>query len=131
MVASALKSKDLTVNPAVAVVEEEQTKKPDDVEEGSSRKKGRKSKVPNKNDISPENAEINTKIALLRAKYACHANDGSDYCWVSGEHKQHIPLGHLHFNMWAAGWIYVPGSPRAMSGIYRPQSSALFRFKDN
>ncbi|KAF8187232.1 hypothetical protein K438DRAFT_1764868 [Mycena galopus ATCC 62051] len=108
MVASALKAKDPTVNLAVAVVEDEPTKKPDDVqvEEGSSRKKGRKSKVPNENDISPENAEINAKIGLLHAKYICHANDGSDYCWVSGEHKQHIPLGHPHFNMWAAGWAH-------------------------
>jgi hypothetical protein len=61
--------------------------------------------IPSENDISAPNAEINAKIGLLRTKYTCHADDGSNYCWVSGEEKQHIALGHAHFNLWAAAWV--------------------------
>ncbi|KAJ7788577.1 hypothetical protein B0H14DRAFT_3576311 [Mycena olivaceomarginata] len=77
-----------------------------DAEDDKKKKKKdtKKSKIPSENDISAPNAEINTKIGLLRTKYTCHANDGSDYCWVSGEEKQHIALGHAHFNLWAAAW---------------------------
>ncbi|KAJ7875521.1 hypothetical protein B0H14DRAFT_2715583, partial [Mycena olivaceomarginata] len=48
------------------------------------------------NDISPVNAEINAKIALLCTKYTCHDNDGSDFCWVSPEDVKHGALGHPH-----------------------------------
>jgi hypothetical protein len=61
--------------------------------------------VPSENDISPANAEINAKIALLRTKYTCHADDGSDFCWVSPEDGKHVALGHPHFSMWAAAWV--------------------------
>jgi hypothetical protein len=61
--------------------------------------------VPSENDVSPVNAEINAKIALLRTKYTCHDSDGSDFCWVSPEDGKHIALGHAHFNMWAAAWV--------------------------
>jgi hypothetical protein len=61
--------------------------------------------VPSENDISPANSEINQKIAVLRTKYTCHGNHGSDFCWVSGEEKEHILMGHSHFNMWAATWV--------------------------
>ncbi|KAJ6470303.1 hypothetical protein DFH09DRAFT_1477815 [Mycena vulgaris] len=46
---------------------------------------------------------INDQIAILRNKWTFHTNHGSDYCWISGEEKEHIPLGNPHFNPWAAG----------------------------
>ncbi|KAJ7495341.1 hypothetical protein FB451DRAFT_1387378 [Mycena latifolia] len=67
-----------------------------------SKSKGKKSKVLNENNILPANAEINRQIAHLRTKWACSANDSSEHCWISSEEKDHIPLAHTHFNMWAA-----------------------------
>ncbi|KAJ7857967.1 hypothetical protein B0H14DRAFT_2578134 [Mycena olivaceomarginata] len=102
MVAAAIKCKDPKINLAV-----ENDSKDSDAEDDKKKKKKKdtkKSKIPSENNISAPNAEINTKIGLLCTKYMCHANDGSDYCWVSGEEKQHIPLGHVHFNLWAAAW---------------------------
>ncbi|KAJ7315001.1 hypothetical protein DFH08DRAFT_820969 [Mycena albidolilacea] len=81
--------------------------------------------IPSENDISAPNAEINAKIGLLRTKYTCHADDGSDYCWVSGKEKQNIALGHAHFNLWAAAW--VKGDANADT----PPNHAIFSGKGN
>ncbi|KAF8130014.1 hypothetical protein K438DRAFT_1999602 [Mycena galopus ATCC 62051] len=106
MVAAALRGQNPSVNLAISY-SEEKTKSDVEEEKASSKKKtGKKSKVPSENDISPANAEINAKIALLRAKYTCHTDDGSDYCWVSPEDAKHVALGHPHFNMWAAAWAH-------------------------
>ncbi|KAJ6585988.1 hypothetical protein B0H19DRAFT_1060163 [Mycena capillaripes] len=106
MIRSAKKCKDPTVNIAVSLMQDDEKTKDanDEKEEAAKKKKNKKSKIPSENDISPANAEINQKIAALRTKYTCHGNHGSDFCWVSGEEKEHIPLGHPHFNMWAAAW---------------------------
>ncbi|KAJ7871977.1 hypothetical protein B0H14DRAFT_3439190 [Mycena olivaceomarginata] len=93
------------INLAVVQFQENDGKVSDAEDDKKKKKKEtKKSKIPSENNISAPNAEINTKIGLLRTKYTCHANDGSDYCWVSGEEKQHIALGHAHFNLWAAAW---------------------------
>ncbi|KAJ7832431.1 hypothetical protein B0H14DRAFT_2592096 [Mycena olivaceomarginata] len=100
MVAAAIKCKDPKINLAV-----ENDGKVSDAEDNKKKKKKKGHKeIPSENDISAPNAEINAKIGLLRTKYTCYADDGSDYCWVSGEEKQHIALGHAHFNLWAAAW---------------------------
>ncbi|KAJ7668085.1 hypothetical protein B0H17DRAFT_1210147 [Mycena rosella] len=105
MVASAMKCKDPTVNLAVEL--DIKTKNNENVDEPPSKgkkSKGKRTKIPSENDVLPGNKVISDKIQLLRAKWTCHANDGSDYCWVSGDMKEHLPLGHAHFNMWAAAW---------------------------
>ncbi|KAJ7896654.1 hypothetical protein B0H14DRAFT_2558023 [Mycena olivaceomarginata] len=97
MVAVALQSQNPSLNLALSYSEDKS-----DIEEetaATKKKSGKKSKVPSENDISPVNAEINTKIALLRTKYTCHNNDGSEFCWVSPEDGKHIALGHPYFNM--------------------------------
>ncbi|KAJ7774449.1 hypothetical protein B0H14DRAFT_335142 [Mycena olivaceomarginata] len=107
MVAAALRSQNPSVNLALSYSEDTTLKS--DVEEqkaATKKKAGKKTKVPSENDISPVNAEINAKIALLRTKYTCHDNDGSDFCWVSPEDGKHVALGHPHFNMWAAAWAH-------------------------
>ncbi|KAJ7856503.1 hypothetical protein B0H14DRAFT_3864979 [Mycena olivaceomarginata] len=107
MVAAALRSQNPSVNLALSYSEDTTLKS--DVEEqkaAAKKKAGKKTKVPSENDISPVNAEINAKIALLRTKYTCHDNDGSDFCWVSPEDGKHVALGHPHFNMWAAAWAH-------------------------
>ncbi|KAJ7767540.1 hypothetical protein B0H14DRAFT_3895066 [Mycena olivaceomarginata] len=99
-----------------------------DVEDDKKKKKKKdtkKSKIPSENDISAPNAEINAKIGLLRTKYTCHANDGSNYCWVSGEKKRHIPLGHVHFNLWAAAWA------KGDADADTPPNHAIFSGKGN
>ncbi|KAJ7751628.1 hypothetical protein B0H16DRAFT_1839965 [Mycena metata] len=78
----------------------------DDDKKGKKKGKGKKSKPPSEKEISPINTDINSKIAVLREKYSCHANDGSDYCWVSPDDQVHVPLGNPHFNMWAAAWAH-------------------------
>ncbi|KAJ7360773.1 hypothetical protein DFH08DRAFT_800216 [Mycena albidolilacea] len=104
MIQAALKCRDPTINIAAGVPKEINDTS-DNIEPPKKAKtNGKKSKISTENDISPINAGINAKIGLLRAKYTCHANDGSDYCWVSGEDKKHIPLGNPHFNLWAAAW---------------------------
>ncbi|KAJ7787662.1 hypothetical protein B0H14DRAFT_2952274 [Mycena olivaceomarginata] len=107
MVAAALHSQNPSVNLALSYSEDTTLKS--DVEEqkaATKKKAGKKTKVPSENNISPINAEINTKIALLRTKYTCHDNNGSDFCWVSPEDGKHVALGHPHFNMWAAAWAH-------------------------
>ncbi|KAJ7639649.1 hypothetical protein DFH06DRAFT_1138372 [Mycena polygramma] len=109
MLKSAAKCKDPVVNLAVEMVHEKKKKDDSDDDTGKVKKPKKKSKmfqIPSENDILPANAEINAKIALLRTKWTCHANDGSDYCWISGEEKEHIALGNPHFNMWAAAWVF-------------------------
>ncbi|KAJ7822335.1 hypothetical protein B0H14DRAFT_3875596 [Mycena olivaceomarginata] len=107
MVAAALRSQNPSVNLALSYSEDTALKSDVEEEKAATKKKaGKKSKVPSENDISPVNAEINTKIALLRTKYTCHDNDGSDFCWVSPEDGKHVALGHAHFNMWAAAWAH-------------------------
>ncbi|KAJ7862212.1 hypothetical protein B0H13DRAFT_2282361 [Mycena leptocephala] len=104
MLKSALKCKDPNVQLSIKVddLDGDEEKPASDPKPG---KKTKKSKIPSENDISPINMAINQKIAVLRAKWACNANDGSDYCWVSPEDKEHIPLGHAHFTMWSAASV--------------------------
>ncbi|KAJ7231395.1 hypothetical protein B0H12DRAFT_1239962 [Mycena haematopus] len=124
MLESAQKLKDPVINIAIAF-EDIPVKKADADDNAAVKKKGKKSKVPSENDISPVNSEINTKIALLRTKHTCHANDGSDHCWVSGEEKEHIPLGNAHFNMWAAAWAHGTCDDET------PPNHAIFSNKGN
>ncbi|KAJ7771332.1 hypothetical protein DFH07DRAFT_768305 [Mycena maculata] len=100
VVASGLKCKASPSGENSQSSEEEDTSK-----KNKSEGKKVKSKIPTENDISPINASVNQKILELRTRYACHANDGSDYCWVSGEAKEHVALGNPHFQMWGAGWV--------------------------
>ncbi|KAF7326738.1 hypothetical protein MVEN_02592700 [Mycena venus] len=102
LIAKALKCKDPTANIIVELKAEEAAAA---APAEPSKKKGKKSKIPSENDILPANAEINNKIAQLRAKWTCHAADGSDYCYVSGDDKEHIPLGNPHFSTWAAACL--------------------------
>ncbi|KAJ7705699.1 hypothetical protein B0H14DRAFT_2647267 [Mycena olivaceomarginata] len=110
MVTAALRGQNPSVNLAISYSEDKTPKSDVEEEKAVTRKKiGKKSKVPSENDVSPVNAEINAKIALLRTKYTCHDNDGSDFCWVSPKDGKHIALGHAHFNMWAAAWAHGSG----------------------
>ncbi|KAJ7796077.1 hypothetical protein B0H14DRAFT_3495192 [Mycena olivaceomarginata] len=124
MIAAAIKCKDPKINLSVVQFQENDNKVLDTEDDKKKNKKDtKKSKIPSKNDISAPNIEINAKIGLLRTKYTCHADDGSDYCWVSGEEKQHIALGHAHFNLWAAAW----GDANADT----PPNHAIFSGKGN
>ncbi|KAK6971381.1 hypothetical protein R3P38DRAFT_2813879 [Favolaschia claudopus] len=78
-----------------------------EVESEPTAKSKKKSKIPSEKGISAANTEINNKIGQLRAKWTCNVNDGSDYCWISGETRQHIPLHNPHFESWAAAWVIV------------------------
>ncbi|KAJ7239323.1 hypothetical protein C8J57DRAFT_1565261 [Mycena rebaudengoi] len=105
MLSKSQKSKD----PVATVIVElkEGLEEPDtdfDAKAKEKKKKGKKSKIPSETDILPANTIINQKIGLLKAKWTCHANDGSDYCWISGEAKDHLRLTHAHFLTWAAAW---------------------------
>ncbi|KAJ7622507.1 hypothetical protein FB45DRAFT_753433, partial [Roridomyces roridus] len=82
---------------------------------------------PTEADISPLNAEINQNIAVLRQKYLCHDNDGSDHCWVNPEGK-HIHLNFSHFNKWAACLVRRP--PNGCD-LNTPPNHALFDPKAN
>ncbi|KAJ7734049.1 hypothetical protein B0H14DRAFT_3168707 [Mycena olivaceomarginata] len=84
MVAAAIKCKDPKINLAVVQLQENDGKDLDTEDDKKKKKKKdmKKSKIPSENDISVPNAEINAKIRLLRTKYMCHANNGSDYCWT-------------------------------------------------
>ncbi|KAJ7930251.1 hypothetical protein B0H13DRAFT_2534525 [Mycena leptocephala] len=88
MLKSALKCKDPNVQLSIKVEDlgGDEEKPANDPKPG---KKTKKSKIPSENDISPINMAINQKIAVLRAKWACNASDGSDFCWVSPEDKEH------------------------------------------
>ncbi|KAJ7872014.1 hypothetical protein B0H14DRAFT_3567327 [Mycena olivaceomarginata] len=126
MVAAALRSQNPSVNLALSYSEDTTLKSDVEEEKAATKKKaGKKSKVPSENDISPVNAEINTKIALLRTKYTCHDNDGSDFCWVSPEDGKHVALGHAHFNMWAAAWAHGSGDDET------PPNHAIFSGNGN
>ncbi|KAF8177513.1 hypothetical protein K438DRAFT_1845453 [Mycena galopus ATCC 62051] len=122
MIASALRGQNPSANIAISYLEDKTASKSDVEEEKAAGKKkaGKKSKVPSENDISPVNAEINAKIALLRTKYTCHDNDGSDFCWPSPEDGKHVALGHPHFNMWAAAWAHGNGDEET------PPNHAIF-----
>ncbi|KAJ7683481.1 hypothetical protein B0H14DRAFT_3907857 [Mycena olivaceomarginata] len=128
MVVAGIKCKDPKINLAVVRLQENGGKDSDAEDDKKKKKKKKdpkKSKIPSENDISAPNAEINAKIGLLRTKYTCHANDGSDYCWVSGEEKRHIPLGHVHFNLWAAAWA------KGDADANTPPNHAIFSGKGN
>ncbi|KAJ6457181.1 hypothetical protein C8R47DRAFT_1227514 [Mycena vitilis] len=105
MFKSAAKCKDPMVNLVVEMLRKRKKDESDD-DTVKGKKPKKKSKIPSENDVLPANADINAKIALLRTKWTCHANDGSDYCWISGEEKEHVHLGNPHFNMWAAAWAH-------------------------
>ncbi|KAJ7462520.1 hypothetical protein FB451DRAFT_1180812 [Mycena latifolia] len=97
MVTNAKKCKDPTVNLAI-----EFTQTPLETASDKDQKKGKKSKIPSENDILPGNKSINDQIGILRNKWTCNVNGCSDFCWISGDDKDHIPLGHTHFNVWAS-----------------------------
>ncbi|KAJ7603003.1 hypothetical protein DFH06DRAFT_1350731 [Mycena polygramma] len=69
-----------------------------DDDTGKVKKPKKKSKIPSENDILPANAEINAQNRAPAHQRTCHANDGSDYCWISGEEKEHIALGNPHIS---------------------------------
>ncbi|KAJ7318504.1 hypothetical protein DFH08DRAFT_819783 [Mycena albidolilacea] len=130
MVAAALRSQNPAVNLALSCSDDMSSKSDVKEQKAAAKKKaGKKTKVPSENDISPVNAEINVKIALLRTKYTCHNNDGSDFCWVSPEDGKHVVLGHPHFNMWAAAWAHgtsdeeTPPNHAIFSNTVRPVAS--------
>ncbi|KAJ7144628.1 hypothetical protein C8R44DRAFT_846323 [Mycena epipterygia] len=126
MLESAKKCKDPVVNLAIEMLNVTDYKKfqrEEEIEDKTTKKPKQKTKIPSENDILPANAILNSKIAQLRTKWTCHANDGSDYCWVSGEQKEHIPLGHPHFNMWAAAWA------QGACDDERPPNHAIFKTK--
>ncbi|KAJ7807055.1 hypothetical protein B0H14DRAFT_3765172 [Mycena olivaceomarginata] len=126
MVSAALRGQNPSVNLAISYSEDKTPKSDVEEEKAVTRKKiGKKSKVPSENDVSPVNAEINAKIALLHTKYTCHDNDGSDFCWVSPEDGKHIALGHAHFNMWAAAWAHGSGDDET------PPNHAIFSSNGN
>ncbi|KAJ6545824.1 hypothetical protein DFH09DRAFT_1508674 [Mycena vulgaris] len=104
MLDNAKKCKDPTANLAIELLQNSVAEQSDSDDAPKTKgKKGKKSKIPTENDILPANKAINDQIAILRNKWTCHTNHGSDYCWISGEEKEHIPLGNPHFNAWAAG----------------------------
>ncbi|KAJ6552415.1 hypothetical protein DFH09DRAFT_1085900 [Mycena vulgaris] len=81
---------------------------PEPEDDGKSKKKRAKSKIPTENDILPGNKATNDQIAILRTRWTCPtATCKSDFCWISGEEKTHIALGNPHFRMWAAAIILL------------------------
>lgn len=54
------------------------------------------------NDL-PGNKAITHEISQLHEKWQCHSTScGGFHCYVHPEEKKHLPLGHSHFNLWAA-----------------------------
>ncbi|KAJ7265185.1 hypothetical protein C8J57DRAFT_1069506 [Mycena rebaudengoi] len=65
---------------------------------------GRKTKVPNEQQILPRNLAVVTKIGALRAKWICPMPGGpcgSTHCFVHPTDQEHFPLGHAHIEAWA------------------------------
>ncbi|KAJ7756037.1 hypothetical protein DFH07DRAFT_959168 [Mycena maculata] len=124
MVASGLKCK---ASPSVTIAGEnsQSSEEEDTSKKNKSKGKKVKSKIPTENDISPINAGVNQKILELRTRHACHANDGSDYCWVSGEAKEHVALGNPQFQMWGAGW------EQGVCDLETPPNHKIFQTKKN
>ncbi|KAJ7742536.1 hypothetical protein B0H16DRAFT_1890211 [Mycena metata] len=78
---------------------------------GRAGKGKKRTEVPKEDRILPANAALNEKIGILRARWACsHPGGpcGSDFCYIKPDGEEHFPLGHDHFNVWAAAWLKGP-----------------------
>ncbi|KAK7016689.1 hypothetical protein R3P38DRAFT_2785859 [Favolaschia claudopus] len=120
MIANGAKGKDPKINFHVVLQSDDDS---NEVESEPDKPK-KKSKIPSEKGISAANTEINNKIGRLRAKWTCNVNDGSDYCWISGETRQHIPLHNPHFESWAAAWA------QGSADLLTPPDLDIFRAKD-
>jgi hypothetical protein len=60
---------------------------------------------PNVKDIPPGNVAKNEKIKQLRARWECSQTKcQSEFCYVPAD-GPHFPLGHDHFDKWAAATV--------------------------
>ncbi|KAJ7269013.1 hypothetical protein C8J57DRAFT_1227768 [Mycena rebaudengoi] len=101
MLAKSQKSKDPVANVIVEL--EDGLEEPDTDLGAKEKERRRKEKSPRSHlrmTFSLPIAIINLKIGLQKAKWTCHTNDGSDYCWVSDNAKDHLHLTHAHFSTW-------------------------------
>ena len=61
--------------------------------------------MPQESDILPANFAINSKIRALREQWECNVTScKSDFCFIPAE-GPHFPLGHGHFEKWAAAIV--------------------------
>ncbi|KAK6989024.1 hypothetical protein R3P38DRAFT_3439020 [Favolaschia claudopus] len=120
MIANGAKGKDPKINFHVVL---ECDGDSNDVDSEPATKPKKKSKIPSEKGISAANIEINNKIGQLRAKWTCNVNDGSDYCWILGETREHITLHNPHFEAWAAAWA------QGSADLLTPPDLPLFRGK--
>jgi len=66
-------------------------------------------------DILPANFAINNKIRTLREQWECNITTcKSDFCFVPAD-GPHFPLGHGHFEKWAAAMVHAPSHPTLLS----------------
>ncbi|KAK7021601.1 hypothetical protein R3P38DRAFT_3541263 [Favolaschia claudopus] len=117
MIANGAKGKDHKINFHVVLQSNDDS---NEVESEPDKPK----KIPSEKGISAANTEINNKIGRLRAKWTCNVNDGSNYCWISGETRQHIPLHNPHFESWAAAWA------QGSADLLTPPDLDIFSAKD-
>ncbi|KAK6974796.1 hypothetical protein R3P38DRAFT_3481402 [Favolaschia claudopus] len=120
MIANGAKGKDPKINFHVVL---ECDGDSNDVDSEPATKPKKTSKIPSEKGISAANIEINNKIGQLRAKWTCNVNDGSDYCWILGETREHITLHNPHFEAWAAAWA------QGSADLLTPPDLPLFRGK--
>ncbi|KAJ7027594.1 hypothetical protein C8F04DRAFT_1294007 [Mycena alexandri] len=92
---------------------------------GRAGKGKKRTEVPKEDRILPANAALNEKIGILRARWACsHPGGpcGSDFCYIKPDGEEHFPLGHDHFNVWAAAWLKGPN----VADENKPPNDKLF-----
>jgi len=64
-------------------------------------------KTPKAADINNANVPHNDNIKVLRQRWICHQKPGcaSDHCFINPVDASHLPLGHSHFDVWAAAMV--------------------------
>ncbi|KAF8225220.1 hypothetical protein L208DRAFT_1070083, partial [Tricholoma matsutake] len=77
---------------------------------------------PKESDILPANVALNDRIKMLRERWLCNMSTcHSDHCFVPAD-RSHFPLGHEHFEKWAAAWLWSEHS----ANIDMPLHISLF-----
>ncbi|KAJ7866881.1 hypothetical protein B0H13DRAFT_2352242 [Mycena leptocephala] len=100
-------------SPTAKIIVEPKVKSPAGGKENednsdTEKKSSKKTKIPKARDILPGNVALNDKISELRERWTCPAAGGpcgSAHCFFTPDQPEHFPLGHDHFQSWAAGML--------------------------
>ncbi|KAG6834674.1 hypothetical protein H0H93_008104 [Arthromyces matolae] len=63
--------------------------------------KSKKDKKKKKKEKPTLEDDVIAKTKLLRERWQCSVNDGSDHCYFTPDEPKHVPLSHSHFRVWA------------------------------